>query len=412
MIKKLDQRLLNLIVRSASLLGKLILLAYLSIFESPEVLGAYGLIISFSLYILFFAAFDLYVFANKELLIAESKHHKNSILTEQVIFGILTLTISSVVLWGVIDFLPFGSDVLFFLTFLIYVEYFNQEAFRIFVVLERQISASVNLLIRSSLWVPIAILIIHNTELSSIDVILLSWISGAFFSLLYSLKILCKENLKFTINREILCFPLIRKGFSNILMIFVGTLSFKAITVLDKFILENNSGLAIVGVYVLYQSVFNAFMTIIDSTVLSFSLPKVLKSKSSFHITDFVKKIEKKVFIIMIGLLLIFSFSLVLMGLMNVGNYYTSSYLFICLIALGSTVTILTLPNQQALYALSAYRAISLTKVFSFVAFVISSCIFNILSIDQTALSIPISVLLSSIVFYVSTKFFILKIAG
>lgn len=269
-------RLLNVGLRSATLVSKFLLVFALAKYLQPSVLGMYGLLVVTVAYSMYPLGFEFYTFSSRELVRLGAgewaQKLKNQVSLHMVMYAFFMPLLLLLFHFG---FLPWHIAPFFVL--LVVLEHLNQEAMRLLIALQYQLISSVALFLRQGLWALILVfLMVIYPDYRKLEYVLIGWISGGFLALFLSIYVLLKiselkrNELKKTEWKWIL------KGIKIALPFLAGTLSLNFIATVDRYWFVALQGDANLGAYVLYMSITAAMVTFMDAGIFSFLYPRLL----------------------------------------------------------------------------------------------------------------------------------------
>ncbi|MBL8370331.1 MAG: oligosaccharide flippase family protein [Burkholderiaceae bacterium] len=274
-----DKGFLQLIagtLRALTLFTRFALIFLLARILPPAEFGLFGLYFAGLQLATSFVGVDLYTYTTKQL---TSKGANRSDLIAKH-FGaiiILLLLLSPVfasaflVSNGAIT----GYIAVIFLMHLI-LEAISAEGGRILVPLGRPLAADIILFVRSSLWV-IPLIVAYFVSPLQIDLIyvLLLWVSGSILASICTVRFIGGyfDQEKYTT----IDFKWIHTAFFGSIIFLAGTLLFRSILGLDRFVVSWLLGLEVVGVYGLYASVCLGVLGLIESSVSAWHFPALIR---------------------------------------------------------------------------------------------------------------------------------------
>lgn len=267
-------RLLNLGLRSGTLLAKFLLIFFLARFLEPQELGLYGLLVAVIGYALYLLGLDFYSYTTREIL----KHERNrwgSMLKSQ---GLLTLFLYSVVLpllllVFVSGKLPWWAAGWFFA--LLILEHLNQETSRLLIAMSDPLLASAALFLRQGAWVLVLVPVMYvEPDMRELASVLAAWTVGGLLALSLSVWRLASMQMGgWTLPVDRLW---IANGIRVALPLLVATLAIRALFTIDRFWLESLVGLDVLGAYVLFISIATAMGAFLEAGVFVFAYPGLI----------------------------------------------------------------------------------------------------------------------------------------
>ncbi|RLD54213.1 MAG: hypothetical protein DRJ01_18340, partial [Bacteroidetes bacterium] len=176
------QRLLNVSLRTLSLVSRFVLLFALAYLLTPADIGRYGLMtatIGFSVLVI---GGDFYAYSQRELM-SRPKEEWGFILQHQgvaaVLLYVVLLPINGLVF--VFKLLPDCFILWFFI--LLVSEHLAQELYRLLVAMQRPITASCMLFVRMGLWIWVLLPVMWFVPtLQKLETVFFAWFIGSMFS--------------------------------------------------------------------------------------------------------------------------------------------------------------------------------------------------------------------------------------
>ncbi|MDW2402511.1 hypothetical protein R7042_09895 [Vibrio sp. 1262-1] len=267
---------INLSLRVGMLGSKSLFVFIAAKFLDLAEFGVYSLVGATIAYAIYVLGLDFYTFTTRKLIGLE-KGEAAEIIVEQVRFCFLSYFAFFVPLFGVFvfGFIPWDLTLVFFI--LLLSEFISQELTRILIALEKVVTASIVLFIRTSLWCYLLVLLfVLESETRSVEWILYSWLVSSLLSVIIAFRI-----LKFVTWKDLIVQPIPYKWIINGVKIafpmLLSTLAIRAVFTLDKYTVEYFGDLSVLGVYSVYIAVCNALLSFMDAAVIQFSYPKIVK---------------------------------------------------------------------------------------------------------------------------------------
>jgi O-antigen/teichoic acid export membrane protein len=273
---KVKGTLFNFSFRSGGIVGKFLLIVYISKSMSFQDLGLYNILavtVAWSVYML---GFEFYSYSLRHIVGERTTVIASHVFNQLIFhcFAYVLLLITSPLLVA-LNFIP-----LEFLAFFIFITIFDQlsqEFFRICVALDRSQFANFIYFIKTGLWIyPLMGVIIFKNEIS-INLIFTSWLIGtvAAFLLgackLYSLQVLKFQkkyfDLRWIKKGLIVAFPFLIISVAQITMDFS-----------DRYLIDYFLGKEQVGIYSFFYGIANVPITLITSVLVAQYYPKVINA--------------------------------------------------------------------------------------------------------------------------------------
>ena len=326
------------------MLSRFILVMMLAKLLPSSELGTYGLLVASISFAVLFVGFDYYTYSNRELLSVDKDKWSEIILNQMYAYIPLYLVfIPFSFIINSYDFLPKQYFVWFLILFVI--EHISIEQNRLLNTMQKQLSASFVLFLRSGIWIIFMLpLLIYVEGYKNLETVLYAWVIGGICSILYGIWVIKKSIKNWALITP--SYSWIIKGYKVGILFILGTLSFQLISTGDKFLLEQMSNIDIVGVYVFYSSLTVGATAFIHAGVIVFSTPKIITAyqKKDFFtfrylMNIFLKELSFSIFLMTLGLYFFMPYIATWIGKSIYLEYYDAFYVILItasLILIGS----------------------------------------------------------------------------
>ncbi|TXH71049.1 MAG: hypothetical protein E6Q83_02235 [Thiothrix sp.] len=396
----MKSRLINIILRSLTLVSKLVLIFILAHFFAASEVGVYGLISTSIGYMLYLVGLEFYIYTNRKI-ITSRPYMYGAILKNQFALYIINYILIISILTPIVFYKKLMPlDIYFWIIMILFFEHWAQEFNRLLISLSKQIIASQILFIRSGLWILISIpFIIASERYRNIDFILFLWLLGSIIACLIALLKLGKE---ITYWPKGIKWSFIRAGIIISLPFVVSTLATRALFTIDKYWFNFLTNLELLGVYTFFTSISISLTSFLDAAVFSFLYPMLIKAKTSSE--QFRKMMSKmiKQTLLLIIVFVIIALSTIEFVLSLIDNkiYLNNQWMFGWTL-MASIIFSLGFIPQYGLYALEEDKYIILSSLLGFTLFLITTYIFSFYRPDLAVLLGVNIGLLSSAIFKV-----------
>jgi len=266
------------LIRLSGLASKMVLAIYMGKFLPLADVGAYGLV--FGAVMMLFGVlglkFDFVV--SRDIVTASPLVAARMIRDQAVLYGSNYLVVAAV---GLVVSTSHVTDIPSWqIACVVAIAIFESSASTLGAILtslQRQVTAYVVFFIRSSLWVVPAVgLGLLLPDFRTASVVLACWAGGGLASLLAAGFFL--RDLPWSKAASLaIDTPWIVRGIRKSLLILIGTTSGTIGFYVDRFVVMHFLGVEAVGVITLYSSFANALVALVDSGVLSFTYPRLIK---------------------------------------------------------------------------------------------------------------------------------------
>lgn len=405
----LSNRIFNLGLRAFTLLGKFLLIFFISRFLSPADVGLYGLVVATISYTLYFIGFDFYTFSTRDLLKQEKGRWGQLLKSQGAFFLIMYCIILPLNLFlFVFDFLPWTVLAWFFI--LLVLEHINQELGRFLVIISEQTTASIVLFLRSGAWCIVAIvLFILFPSLRSLDMVFISWFVGSFLASFFGI-FKCTRKLDVSGWKERIDWGWIKQGLKIVIPFLLGTLALRGIYTIDRFWFEYLVSRDTLGAYILFMGICSALMSFLDAGVFMYSYPILIKKHYEHDSEGFYKELKKLTTLtISLSLFFILGTFIVLPYLLEwIDNPIYSENQNIFWFLLASTIAyIVSMIPHYALYAKGINKHIVISHILGLIMFLISV---PTVSYFESISAVPIALIFSFLFILIYKLFFLIKL--
>lgn len=269
-------RLLNLAIRAATLGCRFLFIFFLAKLLTPEELGLYGLVTATIAYALYLVGLDFYTFTTRELVKLDrsrwgsvfKNHAALSLLLYAVVLPIILLVFAAGLLpWQIAKWL----------FVLIVLEHICQEMSRLFVAVNEQLFASMQLFLRQGSWaIVVTALMLMVVEARNLDAVFALWVLAGLATVglgLYKL-----HRLQVGGWREAIDWAWIRQGVRIAIPLLLATLALRAVSTFDRYWLQELTSLQVVGAYVLFVGISGTLLAFLDAGVFAYAYPALIKA--------------------------------------------------------------------------------------------------------------------------------------
>jgi O-antigen/teichoic acid export membrane protein len=269
-------RLLNLGLRSLTLIVKFVFILSLAVFLPPEQVGLYGLIAVSVAYSIYFVGFEFYTYSTRDL-VARPRKEWSGLLSSQMIFFMIMylLILPAFSILFFLGMLPWP----FFKAFLVLVvlEHLSTELVRLLIAIERPLLATTMIFIKQALWaIFFTIAMWVDSSYRNIETLLLFWMFGVTVSIMIGVRPLLGLNWKNGIKN--IDFQWVKRGISIAIPLLVSSIAVKSLFTFDRYAFEALNSLSLLGAYSVYIGVASAMISFMESGVFVFYYPKMMKA--------------------------------------------------------------------------------------------------------------------------------------
>lgn len=372
-------RLLNLAIRAATLGCRFLFIFFLAKLLTPEELGLYGLVTATIAYVLYLVGLDFYTFTTREL-VKLDRSRWGSVLKNQAALSVLlyAVVLPLVFLVFVADLLPWSVAKWLFV--LIVLEHICQEMSRLFVAVNEQLFASLQLFLRQGSWaIVVTALMLMVAGVRNLDTVFALWLVAGIATV--GLGVFKLYRLRVGGWQEAIDWSWIRRGVRIAVPLLLATLALRAISTFDRYWLQELASLQVVGAYVLFVGISGTLLAFLDAGVFAYAYPALIKV---FHAQQPAQYRAQMRTMCLHALVVIVGFAvtsmLVLPYLLQwIGNpvYLQYQQLFPWLL-LAMGLNALGMVPHYALYAQKQDRPIIQSHLWSLVVFVLATALFTL----------------------------------
>lgn len=370
MFSLISLRLINVLLRGMTLVGKFFLVFFLAKFLVPEDIGIYGLLAATVGFSFFVVGFEFYTYTTREMIGADPGGWL-VFIRDQLFFFVVAYLVILPFLFLIFTkgWLPWRYVGWFFL--LLVLEHAAQELNRLLVAMSEQLLASVILFLRSGLWCFLLILLMWwLPEARKLAWVFGAWslgVGGACF--LGFLRIL-------QLDKGALSVPVdwrwIGRGVKIAIPLLVASLAIRGLFTFDRYWVENVAGLDVLGAYVLFVGIATSVVSFLDAGVVVFLYPQVVAAAKANDAGAFDKGM-KKLFISVLVVLIVLVGAALLVSRPVLGwvgrNIYIDNFYLLKWLLLAVTIYTLSMVPHVGLYARRQDKAILYSQLLGFVIF-------------------------------------------
>lgn len=402
------ERFYNLILRVSTIGFRSILIFYIAKSLLPEDMATYGLITVTLSYLVYILGLDFYTYYTREFVKSSPSIWGGYIKNISIIF-IFTYLLCFLIIFYLYKINLVQKEFLFYFILLLVVEHLNQEINRIMIMNGDVFYSSIVNFIRYAVWAPIVIFMMHMGFISiNINNIIIYWMVFGFIALLFSVRRLLQYNIQgwnIDINKK-----WIYTGIIVSIPLLIGTLALRGVFTFDRFWLKTYFSIDYLAAYAFFGTFATVIGTIVDSLIISYTYPKLIKLFNNKEILKYNKQIKKFSLQIVFlsffsGLLLYFITDFVVIFL-ELENYYTYMPMLIIILIANIFFCISNIPHY-ILYSQSKDKVIYWVHILLFFLFMLILYIFT--KIFHNGYIVPITVLIFYLLLFVIKSIFCYK---
>lgn len=286
-------KILNIFLRISGIGSKFIIFTLLSKELTPLDFGNYSLLVSLITIMIFVLGGDFYNFSIRDVL--KTKSEKSRLLNKlasNFFFYFVIYVIFFIIGSIVFNQLTYTRPYIFLVIFLCITEHLSQEFYRMLVAFNRVLLANVLLFIRTAGWTGIVVFLIYQKIDFGVRNILQLWLFADVLTILYVLFFIIKKEQKKLVYIK-LDFDWVKKGMKISYIFFITTIFLKIIEYSNRFIVGYYLGEEMAGIFTFYSSISMLITVYINTIVISFELPTLIRSAKSPIIKSLFLKFKK-----------------------------------------------------------------------------------------------------------------------
>ena len=286
----------NVFLRIGGVGSKFIIFTLMSKYFDVDVFGNYGLITSLITILIFVLGFDFYNFSIRDILNTKDKQEiVNKVVVTFILYG---LTYLFFILVGSLIFcnISYIKPHLFLIIFLVITEHLSQEIYRLLIGFKKVLLANILLFFRTVSWSVIIIFFYYNNNLITVDKIFKLWLLANTLTIVYVFFLSISKSYR-EIIKVSLRLNWVKKGLRICSVFFLATISLKFMEYANRFIVDYFLGEKIAGVFLFYSNISILITVYINTIVISFELPELIKLADSQEIHKLLRKFKKSLLV-------------------------------------------------------------------------------------------------------------------
>ena len=286
----------NVFLRIGGVGSKFIIFTLMSKYFDVDVFGNYGLITSLITILIFVLGFDFYNFSIRDILNTKDKQEiVNKVVVTFILYGLTYLffiLVGSLIFWNISYIKPH----LFLIIFLVITEHLSQEIYRLLIGFKKVLLANILLFFRTVSWSVIIIFFYYNNNLITVDKIFKLWLLANTLTIVYVFFLSISKSYR-EIIKVSLRLNWVKKGLRICSVFFLATISLKFMEYANRFIVDYFLGEKIAGIFLFYSNISILITVYINTIVISFELPELIKLANSQEIHKLLRKFKKSLLV-------------------------------------------------------------------------------------------------------------------
>ena len=242
---------------------------------------------------LYLLGLDFYTYSNREI-VGVDKDIQFLFIRDQFVFSFIIYLILAPLIVLIFYFNIIDIKYILYFYFILIFEYMSQEFYRFFTILKKPLLANFLFFIRTGLWVYAIFVFYYFKILKNINlkVIWLSWLIGAFLSVIIAIFCLKKE-YNFKLIASSINWNWIKNGVKISFPFFVGTICYKIIEFSDRYMIDYFLGKEKVGIYTFFKGIANVQNMIIFTIVIMIIYPLMVETYKKNDFKKFDKLVKR-----------------------------------------------------------------------------------------------------------------------
>ncbi|ARV07280.1 hypothetical protein BTO04_11540 [Polaribacter sp. SA4-10] len=289
-------KLLNVFLRIGGIGSKFLIVTLMSKYFDVDVFGNYGLITSIITILIFVLGLDFYNFSIRDILKTSDKQEIINKVTLTFALYLFVYILFIVVGYFIFSSINYIKPYLFLVLLLVITEHLSQEIYRLLVGFKKVLLANILLFFRTVSWSSIIIYYYYNNSLITINKIFILWLIANTLTIVYVIILSIIKNynriIKISLNSN-----WVKKGLRISSVFFLATISLKSMEYANRFIVDYFMGEELAGIFLFYSNISILITVYINTIVISFELPELIKSANLPDVNKLLKKFKKSLLI-------------------------------------------------------------------------------------------------------------------
>lgn len=289
-------KLLNVFLRIGGIGSKFLIVTLMSKYFDVDVFGNYGLITSIITILIFVLGLDFYNFSIRDILKTSDKQEIINKVTLTFTLYLFVYILFIVVGYFIFSSINYIKPYLFLVLLLVITEHLSQEIYRLLVGFKKVLLANILLFFRTVSWSSVIIYYYYNNSVITINKIFILWLIANTLTIVYVIILSIIKNynriIKISLNSN-----WVKKGLRISSVFFLATISLKSMEYANRFIVDYFMGEELAGIFLFYSNISILITVYINTIVISFELPELIKSANLPDVNKLLKKFKKSLLI-------------------------------------------------------------------------------------------------------------------
>jgi O-antigen/teichoic acid export membrane protein len=367
-------RVINVGLRSATLVSRLLFVFFLAKYLDTSSVGYYGLFTASIGYVLYFVGLDFYNYVTREILKAHNEERGRMLKGQAALSGVLYVLLLPFALL----FFPHSGwpdQLLWWFFPILFLEHLNQEITRLLIAFSKQITASLILFVRQSSWAIASVLFMNfYTGSRNLETVVALWATAGVVAALIGIWKL--RQLDIGGWQSSVDWLWVKKGIGISGAFLIATLALRGINTIDRYWIEALGDIHMVAAYVLLFGVAGTVMTFLDAGIFAYAYPALIHHEHKHEFTQAQARVRLVLWqtVIVVGAFALVSWLLLPYLLHWIGNtaYLEAANLYPWIL-LATGLNALGMAPNYGLYARGHDKPIIASHCASLVVFVLST---------------------------------------
>ncbi|MDR6146735.1 O-antigen/teichoic acid export membrane protein [Sphingomonas sp. SORGH_AS870] len=294
--RMLRSRFVSLGIRTATLFLRFALSFYVVSYLGLEAAGIYGLAIGAIGIVPALLGWGLNYFVSRDV-VGMTPDDAAPLVRDRLTVTILSLSLGTAVAIPMILAQIGGMPNVYLLILaLLWLETLALDVYMPLVGLEMALQANMLVLVRSALWIPVAVgLGMISPSFRNLETVFASWIVSHFLAIALLFVFLRHWPVRAALSKRLDragMWMRIRNGW----YIYLSDLGLVGLSYADRFILNAMLGLTATGIYSFYWSITNALYTLLSTAVVQLALPRMVLVLRQRGIVEWLAALRREVF--------------------------------------------------------------------------------------------------------------------
>ena len=259
--------------------------------------GKFSLLTSLITIFIFVLGFDFYNFSIRDILRTKNELDLRIKIFSKFVFFVVIYIIFFLLGLVVFNYLSYTKDYVYYVILLCITEHISQEFYRLLIGFGKILLANILLFLRTMGWSLVVFYMIMDKIAFAISDVLKLWLMANSLTILYLIIVIIK-NEKNNIIKLKVNFGWIKYGIKVCYIFLISTIFLKITEYSNRFIVNYYLGEEMAGIFTFYSSISILITVYINTIVISFELPELIKtSKHPYLLKKLFIKFKKSLIV-------------------------------------------------------------------------------------------------------------------